>query len=217
MRQPSNRAGLLSLVFGITIALSVVAIQAQLLTDTTVMQFGALNMSTPAPGPTPFPYHVVVPDEVTIAKGETVTFKVNGGGHGLAIYPVSAHTQRSDIIDDLCTAGPGPGPGNVCNADHPLPHLVTDHKGDVVIDIPAAPPGPPIFDVSPGRLLGAIGGSPGPFLNGAADPATPTSADGVRFQYKFEKTGRYLVICMNRVHSIRDHMFGFVEVVGGPK
>lgn len=211
MRQPSNRAGLLSLAFGITIALSVVVIQAQLLTDTTVMQFGALNMTTPAPGPTPFPYHVVVPEEVTIAKGETVTFKVNGGGHGLAIYPVSAHTQRSDIIDDLCTDGPG-----VCTT-HSEAHLVRDLKGDVIIDIPVAPAGPPIFDVSPGRIFAAIGGTPGPFLNGAADPATPTSADGVRFQHKFDKTGRFLVICMNRVHSIRDYMFGFVEVVGGPK
>ena len=35
------------------------------------------------------PLHVVVPDEVTIAKGGTVTFMVNGGGHGVAIYPVS--------------------------------------------------------------------------------------------------------------------------------
>ena len=217
MRQTSNRAGLVSLVLGITIALSVVVIQGQLLlTDTTVMYFGALNMSAPPPGPTPFPYHVVVPEEVTIAKGETVTFKVNGGGHGLAIYPVSKHTQREDIIDGLCTAGPGPGPGGVCNADHPLAHLVKDGKGDVIIDIPAAPPGPPIFDVSPGRIFAAIGGIPGPFLNGALDPANATS-EGVRFQYKFEKTGRYLVICTNRVHSIRDHMFGFVEVVGGPK
>ena len=215
MRQTSSRIGLISLLFGITIALSVVITQAQLLTDTTVMHFGPLNMSTPAPGPTPFPYHVVVPEEVTITKGETVTFKVNGGGHGVGIYPVSAHTQRSDIIAGLCTEGPGPGPGNVCNADHPLPHLVKDHKGDVIIDIPAASPGPPIFDVSPGRLFAAIGGIPGPFLNGALDPAAPTS-EGVRLQYKFEKTGRYLVICLNRVHSIRDHMFGFVQVVGGP-
>ena len=48
------------------------------------------------------PLHVVVPDDVTIAKGETVTFMVNGGGHGLAIYPVSQHTTRADIIDGLC-------------------------------------------------------------------------------------------------------------------
>ena len=28
-------------------------------------------------------------------------------------------------------------------------------------------------------------------------------------------TGRFLVIRMNRVHSISGHMFGFVNVVGG--
>ena len=34
-------------------------------------------------------------------------------------------------------------------------------------------------------------------------------------QYRFEKTGRYLVICINRNHFINDGMFGFVDVVGG--
>ena len=157
------------------------------------------------------PLHVVVPDEVTIAKGETVTFMVNGGGHGLAIYPVSEHTMRSDIIDGLCTTGPGCGLPASQGA-----FLVKDHKGDVIIDIPADTTLPPIFDIAHGRMFGAIGGIPGPFLNGAAGLALPP-AQGVRFQYKFEKTGRYLVICMNRVHSISDHMFGFVDVVGGPK
>jgi hypothetical protein len=28
------------------------------------------------------------------------------------------------------------------------------------------------------------------------------------------KTGRYLVVCMNRAHFLNDHMFGFVNVVG---
>jgi plastocyanin len=212
MRKTSSRAGLISLLFGITIGFSVVVTQAQLLlTDTTVMEFGPLNMS-PFAGPTPPEYHFVVPDEVTIAKGETVTFKVNGGGHGVAIYPVSAHTQRPDIIDGLCTVGPG----FACGSNHQEAHLVKDRKGDVVIDIPADTSNPPFFDISPGRIFGAMGGTAPPFLNGAANPATPTSPDGVRFQYRFEKTGRYLVICTNRVHSIRDHMFGFVQVVGRP-
>jgi plastocyanin len=170
-------------------------------------------MSALPPGPTPPQYHFVVPDEVTIAKGETVTFKVNGGGHGVAIYPVSAHTQRIDIIDGLCDVGPG----LACGLSHQEAHLVKDRKGDVIIDIPADTTNPPFFDISPGRIFAAAGGTAPPFLNGAANPATPTSPDGVRFQYRFEKTGRYLVICTNRVHSIRDHMFGFVEVVGGPK
>src|SRR5262245_11484990 len=72
MRQTSSRAGLISLMLGIAVVLSVGIIQAQLITDTAVMQFGALNKS-PFAGPTPFDYHVVTPEEVTISKGETVT------------------------------------------------------------------------------------------------------------------------------------------------
>jgi hypothetical protein len=33
--------------------------------------------------------------------------------------------------------------------------------------------------------------------------------------YRFLKTGRYLVICMNRSHFLNDWMSGFVNVVGG--
>ena len=36
---------------------------------------------------------------------------------------------------------------------------------------------------------------------------------GEAHQVKFLSTGRYLVICMNRAHSLNDHMFGFVNVV----
>jgi len=108
MTKPNRRAGLLSLTFGIAIALSSAALieaQSQMLTGT-VINFGPTNSSAPAMSP---PLHVVVPDEVTVAKGDTVTFMVNGGGHGLAIYPVSEHTTRADIIEDLCSTGPGCG------------------------------------------------------------------------------------------------------------
>jgi plastocyanin len=211
MTQRNNRARLLSLLFALTIALSSVAVikaQSQLLTDTTVIHFGPTNSTAP---PMSAALHVVVPDEVTIAKGETVTFMVNGGGHGVAIYPVSEHTTRADIISHLCGTGPGCGLPASQGA-----FLVKDHKGDVIIDIPADTTLPPVFDYAPGRVFGAIGGIPGPFLNGAPGLAVPP-AQGVRFQYMFEKTGRFLVICMNRVHSISDHMFAFVDVVGGPK
>jgi hypothetical protein len=42
-----------------------------------------------------------------------------------------------------------------------------------------------------------------------ASPGNP----GNRINVRFLKTGRYLVICMNRAHSLNDHMFGFVNVV----
>jgi hypothetical protein len=52
------------------------------------------------------------------------------------------------------------------------------------------------------------------FLNGGTIPAGTTS-DGQLVTYRFLKTGRYLVICMNRTHSLNDWMFGFVNVIGG--
>jgi plastocyanin len=166
------------------------------------------------PHPQPLPgNHVLVPDEVTIRKGGTVTFQVNGGGHGVAIYPVSTKTMRTDIEADLCANGPG-GP---CIGGTAFPHhSITDAKDDVIVDIEAFA-GIPFFDYAPGRLLGAIGGS-ALFLNGStAAPVPPAtvSAPGVRLVHRFQKAGRYLVICMNRFHAINDHMFGFVNVVGG--
>jgi len=59
----------------------------------------------------------------------------------------------------------------------------------------------------PGRLMSAGGIQ---FLNGG------TNADnGQLITYAFLKTGRYLVISMNRTHFLNDWMFGFVNVVGG--
>ena len=46
---------------------------------------------------------VVIPNEVTIDKGGTVTFVVNGPGHGIAIYPVSDNTTRSTIPSTDCS------------------------------------------------------------------------------------------------------------------
>jgi hypothetical protein len=59
----------------------------------------------------------------------------------------------------------------------------------------------------------------GGFLTGsviAIPTATPPVAQvvGNRIVYQFNKTGRYLVVCMNRGHLLNDHMFGFVSVVG---
>jgi hypothetical protein len=50
------------------------------------------------------------------------------------------------------------------------------------------------------------------FLKGRTLPAGPTS-DGQLVTYRFFEKGRYLVICMNRSHSLNDWMFGFVNVV----
>jgi hypothetical protein len=65
----------------------------------------------------------------------------------------------------------------------------------------------------PGRLMSAGGVQ---FLNGGTIPAGATTpSDGQLVTYQFLKTGRYLIICINRSHSLNDWMFGFVNVVGG--
>jgi len=188
-----------------------------------VVQFGA---GQPQPGgPTT---HFLDPEDVTIHKGGTVTFVVNGGGHGVAIYPVANHTTREDIAADLCQGPPGTAENDraaratVCNAatgTANLAYQLTDTKNDIVVEVPAnVANNNPRVDDQPRTLLGTSGQIPnsparkdGAFLMGTnAANDTP----GHRIQYRFLKTGRYLVICMNRGHSMNDHMFGFVNVVG---
>src|SRR5207237_6377036 len=67
------------------------------------VHFGQHQPQTPDPAPVGAAVtHFLFPDDVTIAKGGTVTFVVNGGGHGIAIHEVSKKTTRADIAEDLC-------------------------------------------------------------------------------------------------------------------
>ena len=185
--------------------------------------------------------HFLNPEDVTIIKGGTVTFVVNGGGHGIAIHEVDKKTTRADIAADLCDGNNNEtGPGNeaadriarsaVCNAATGTANLavvIDDAKGNVIIEPGAnvANSNPRLDDpASSVRLLATSGASPGDVDNpaaiagnkaGAFVAGTTATAPGNRFQVQFTKTGRYLVICMNRAHAINDHMFGFVNVVGG--
>ncbi len=151
---------------------------------------------------------VVVPDDVTILKGGTVTFVVNGPGHGIAIYPVSRDTTRDDITAQLCAhdqATQACLDPTFANGDHTM----TDGKNNAIIVTGANPPFQRVDDPT-GRLLGTstqIGALPGAFLTGT----TPTAV-GTQLQFRFTKTGRYLVICMNRPHALNNWMFGFVTV-----
>jgi hypothetical protein len=224
-----------------------------------VVHFG---QPQPQPAPAPAPVgaaatHFLFPDDVTITKGGTVTFVVNGGGHGIAIHPVNKKTTRDDIAADLCQGGANDadraGRALVCNGTvvtgvgtpviigtQNLNYDITDAKDDLIIRTGENNPAsgdptkvnPRVDDtVHTHRLLGtsgrvrvcgmgetepacdstAPGANPGgAFLAGSAAPATP----GNRIQVQFLKNGRYLVICMNRGHSLNDHMFGFVNVVG---
>ena len=153
---------------------------------------------------------VVVPDDVTIRKGGTVTFVVNGGGHGIAIYPVSKDTTRDGITAQLCPHDPVTGACTdpvFANADH----AIHDGKDDVIIVTGANPPFARIDDPT-NRLFSTsiqIGNVPSAFLIG-----TTSTGVGTFLQYRFTATGRFLVMCVNRNHGLANWMFGFVNVVG---
>ena len=209
--------------------------------------------------------HFLLPDDVSIRKGGTVTFVVNGGGHGIAIHEVNKKTTRDDIAGDLCQ-GPAGAPESdrrarnaVCNGTiqnqvmvggstillngtENLNYRIRDGKGRLVVEpgfnINAANSGQTaVVIVNPrvddpdhsDRLLATSGASPGDvnnpaaiatnragaFLTGTAfNPAAvpPVATAGNRVQVQFNRSGRYLVICMNRGHLLNDHMFGFVNV-----
>lgn len=171
--------------------------------------------------PCSYKIHHLTPEEVTIHKGGQVTFQIHGGGHAMAIYEVSKDTTRDEIGQFLC-AGPDPGDlqdpaGHRCNllaSNANAGHVVLDGHADVVLvaapNVTNVHPDNRVWS-EPGRLMSAGGQQ---FLNGGALPPGPTT-NGQLVTYRFLKNGRYLVICMNRVHFLNDWMFGFVNVVGG--
>ncbi len=179
--------------------------------------------------PCSYKIHHLTPEEVTIVRGGEVSFQVHGGGHAMALYKVSRDTTRDQVGQFLC---PGEDPGTIEDpALHPCNlsatnanagHVVADGDGHIVIVASAVVPPPPPTPVPhpdnrvwyvPGRLMSAGGHQ---FLNPGTIPAGPTS-NGQLITYRFLTPGRYLVICMNRVHFLNDWMFGFVNVVFGPE
>jgi hypothetical protein len=171
--------------------------------------------------PCAYKIHHLTPEEVTILKDGQVTFQIHGGGHGMAIYEVSKDTTRDNIGQFLCA---GTDPATITNPDFHVcnlnasnanaGHNIADGHGDVVIvaspNLTNAHPDNRVWS-EPGRLMSAGGIA---FLNGGTIPAGSTS-NGQLITYQFRKTGRYLVICMNRTHFLNDWMFGFVNVTGG--
>jgi plastocyanin len=193
-----------SVLIGATANQDLPDLTGKMAVEDAVVHFGAMQ---PQSQPPVKEDHVLIPDEVTIFKGGTVTFVMNGAGHGIAIYPVSKNTTHAHIAEDLCNAPPAP----VCvgAATGTLQYLVTDGKGDLIIDTGTRPPENSI-NFAQGQLWSAGAGM---FLIGSSTTSTGTVTLGTEVRYRFEKTGRYLVICMNRAHTINDWMFGFVNVV----
>lgn|SRR5262249_28899346 len=170
--------------------------------------------------PCAYKLHHLTPEETTIAKDGEVTFQIHGGGHGFAIYQVSKDTTRDELGQFLCSgddpsqiANPAQHHCNLDAANAGAQHVILDGKLDVVIvaspNVTNAHPDNRVWYV-PGRLVSAGGMQ---FLNGGTIPAGATS-NGQLITFQFRKTGRYLVLCINRTHFLNDWMFGFVNVVG---
>jgi len=182
------------------------------------LQAGAIGGPT---DPCAYKNHHLTPEEVTILKGGQVTFQVHGGGHATAIYEVSKDTTRDELGQFLC---PGDDPSTIADptlhtcdlsaANANAQHLIADGHGDVVIvaeaNVTNVHPDNRVWS-EPGRLMSAGGVQ---FLNGGTTPTGFGPTGGQLITYRFLKTGRYLVICMNRTHFLNDWMFGFVNVTG---
>jgi len=170
--------------------------------------------------PCAYKLHHLTPEEVTVLKDGQVTFQIHGGGHAMAIYEVSKDTTRDEVGQFLCSGvdpstigDPGAHHCDLSAANAGAQHVIADGHGSVVIvaspNVTNVHPDNRVW-YEPGRLMSAGGRQ---FLNGGTIPAGSTS-DGQLVTYRFLKTGRYLVICMNRTHFLNDWMFGFVNVTG---
>src|SRR5687768_16420286 len=128
-------------VWAVLLAVSVAGRANQDLTDKPAVPDATVNFGAAPPQPAPPgnpANHDLVPNEVTIFRGGTVTFIANGGGHGIAIYPVSKNTARAHIEEDLCQGGPV-----VCNPSTGTAnqrYLITDGDGNLIIDSGVNPP-----------------------------------------------------------------------------
>jgi hypothetical protein len=138
--------------------------------------------------------HLVSPDEVTIRKGGTVNFVVEGGGHGIAIHLVNKRTTRDDIAADLCQGGVSEddriGRSAVCNGTvvvggivgtQNLAYQITDGREHLVIDVPentATTPNPRVDDPEHSERLLATSGSVRVCGPGESEPACDSSAPG---------------------------------------
>lgn len=157
--------------------------------------------------------HIVVPDEVRIFRGGTVTFVVNGGNHGIGIYPVSRNTTREDIAAQLCQGGP-----TVCNpaaGTHNINYEIEDGRGNLIIVTGTNTEFSRVDDPTD-RLLSTSGqfvNEGGMTVVGAFLVGTTETTTGNHIQVRLTRRGRYLVVCQNRNHYLNNHMFGFVTVV----
>jgi len=151
---------------------------------------------------------------LSIADASRFVFKLSqpsGGRKERSNEQASSHPNRWFVhaaATGLC------GTTTFANGEH----QIVDGKGNLVIDTGTNPPVVRVDDPTDRLLATATivvesNGTliPGAFHTGTL-PGTPPTP-GTQIQDRFEKTGRYLVVCMNRNHYLNDWMFGFIDVV----
>jgi len=184
------------------------------LINPTAADFGGAQFGQAQPQtiPNSVDSHILMPDDATVRVGGTVTFNVNGGSHGIGIYPVSKKrlVKTSMKTSVRVVRASANNATLTANSDY----KIVDGRHHLIIETDTAANQPRIDDPFHRYLStsGSIPGQPltaGAFLTGS----TSTTVPGHRIEIRFTKAGRYLVVCQNRGHLINDHMFGFVNVV----
>ena len=152
--------------------------------------------------------HLLNPEEVTVLKGKSPSTFMAVGTRSPSTK--SARTRLAMRLASSCVRGStlrlSPIPrtilalGNAANAG--ASKTILDGHNDVVIISPSGGPHPNNrVWCTPGRLMSAGGQH---FLTGIPPGVPPnvvvTATTGQLVTYSFLKTGRYLVICMNRSH-----------------
>jgi|GEM_PF-959444 len=129
--------------------------------------------------------HQLIPHEVTIKAGGTVTFMI-AGAHQVIVYDDGVEPEDIDTTMLIQPAGAPMGPAILIDDPNHRIYRGLDPSVLPLLAIQPPPPSPP---------------GPPPFL-----------VDRVEVVH-FPKPGTYLVICGVVFHFVADNMFGFVRVL----
>ncbi len=146
--------------------------------------------------------NVLLPDDVTITLGETVSFLVQGN-HEVNIYRVDDATIRDDILADII-----PGVDYIIN-DAALVDIVNTANRD--LNHPGPPDNQALIHDHTTSTPSLIAGN-----SFDVDPGTVDRNLALSVNVRFLTPGRYLVHCGRKIH-LDQGMFGFVTVLPVPE
>jgi plastocyanin len=158
---------------------------------TATVTFGAWPTDPPLdrnrnnPSPLTQNVHQLIPNEVTIQTGGTVSFII-AGAHQVAVYANGVQPGDIRTTPDFLVSPAGGGP----------PILIDDSRHRIYrgLDFTTLP----ILGIPPAAL---------------PPPASPQFLTDRVEVVHFSKPGRYLVICTIVFHFLADRMYGFVSVL----